>query len=286
MEWKVNHGTKKNLFSLLITVIVISILVLSGPAKALTVDLTQPNDAIKGEDVSFDITIDITSPDTYVPIQYTEIIFTGPSYSETCKVNIDGTDNCPDVDVSIISFEPDYGYGYGYGYDTPSGYGYNFGYGYGYGYIGNYGKITYHVVWHTPTTLVAGTYDVQGKTFVEGDVASHTFSSSIKSFLINEPAAVEDEDEGTGGGRDTLGGGFDPFYYTRTLETTEPEEETPTTPHPGEITPPTEDGGPGIIGGIIGALPTSAWIIIITVLIVVAAFLMVKVKRRRKIRAA
>jgi len=285
MEMKVKHKERKNLasglVSLMVTGIVISLLILSGPANALTIASTQPNNAIKGGDVSFDITINIINPDSYVPVQYTSIIFTGPNYNKTCTVDLNGTNDCPDVDISVVSSasDPTYGYGYGYGYDNSSRY--NFGYGYGY----NDGSITYHVVWHTSTSLTDGTYYVKGETYVKGTGIgiSHTFSSSQKSFLISNPSTG-----GTNGPYYKFEGILiTPVNTTNAINastTITPSETNNPTNTSDEVNSPATTGRPGITGGVIGAVPTSIWIIVGALIVLAAAFFSVRAVRIRKRR--
>ena len=181
--------TKKihSVISFFLTFVVVSLLFLSGPAAAVTVSLTDPNDASQGSDVSFTLTVDINDPDTYLPIQYTNIIISGPDgFSQICKVNMDGTSDCSDVDVSVEN-NVGYDYGFGYGYDSRIGYGYSFGDNYGYGYGGAYGLITYTVIWHTTYSLITGTYTAKADVHAEGSDV-HDYSSNVRSFsILNVP---------------------------------------------------------------------------------------------------
>lgn len=191
----------KSSFSILLTVLVVFALFLAGPASALTVLIENgPNDANHGSDVSFDVTVEINSQDAYLPIKYTNLLFTGPnSFSKTCRINPDGSDNCADVDVTITSTSNfGYGYGYGYGYDAGTGYGYNFGNGYGYGYDGASGAITYHVIYHTPSDLTTGTYNAKANVYVESQSNNHIYSSSTKSFTISVSSSTSTGNSGGG----------------------------------------------------------------------------------------
>lgn len=194
-------GNKYSKFSILLTILIVFALFLAGPASALTVLIENgPNNANRGSDVSFDVTVEINSQDAYLPIKYTNLLFTGPnSFSKTCEINPDGSDNCADVDVTIISTSNfGYGYGYGYGYDAGIGYGYNFGYGYGYGYNGASGAITYHVVYHTPSDLTTGTYNAKANVYVESQSNNHLYSSTAKSFTISAPSVTTTGGDGGG----------------------------------------------------------------------------------------
>ena len=88
----------KGIISVLLTGFVIALLLLSGPVTALTVSVTQPNNADKGADVSFSISNEISDPDL-LPIEYTDLIITGPNgFLKTCRINSDGTD---DLEVTL-----------------------------------------------------------------------------------------------------------------------------------------------------------------------------------------
>ncbi len=181
---------KQNIISALLTSIVIGLLFFSGPVVAVTVSLSQPNNAYRGNNVGFSITVDVNNPDGYLPIKYTNIIINGPSgFSKVCRVNMDGSDNCMDVDISLsIDSNLGYGFGAGYGYDSAVGYGYNFGNNYGYGYANAYGSIIYTIVWYTSSNLNTGAYTARADVRVEGSSGSHDYSSNVRSFsILNTP---------------------------------------------------------------------------------------------------
>ena len=166
-------GIKSKSVSVFLTLMVIVTLVMLGPASAISLNLAAPNNAVQGQDVSFSVNMELNYPDQYLPIAFTEFVFTGPNgFQETCKVYNDGsyTDCSLDLDVDVI-FNTGYGIGdrlsYGYGYNYGQNYQY-FGYGYGYGY-GNYengSEATYNIIWHTPADANAGDYQVKARMHV------------------------------------------------------------------------------------------------------------------------
>lgn len=181
------------------TLLVLSLLFLSGPAAAVTVSLTAPGSIAKGDDVTFTVTVDVNDPDTYLPVKYTNLILNGPNgFSKTCKVNLDGTSDCSDVDVTITN-NLGSGTGTGYGYDNAIGYGYNFGNNFGYGYSGAYGSITYTITWHTSSALINGIYTAEAGLYAEG-TDSHTYLSSIDSFTVGNPTVNTGNEPNTGPG--------------------------------------------------------------------------------------
>lgn len=171
---------KRRSLSVMFTFLIITTLILIGPAQAVQVNIiTEPNNAVAGEDVIFVAEVKIEDQDAYVPITYTNIIFEGPeNFSETCKYTHDtGILEC-DLDVEV-NFYVDAPQGYGYGYSYGYGYGYDFGYGYGY----NQGNLFYSINWHTPTDATGGDYTVKVVAVAEGD-ETYEFSSGEKEFTI------------------------------------------------------------------------------------------------------
>jgi len=169
-------GIKSKSVSIFLTLFVIITLVMLGPASAISLNLSAPNDAAQGQDVEFSINMELETPDQYLPIAYTELVFTGPDgFEETCKVFNDGSymDCALDLTIEVV-FNTGYGQGYGIGYGYGYNYGYNyqfFGYGYGYGY-GSYGEepeATYNIIWHTTNEIDAGDYNVQARMHVIQD---------------------------------------------------------------------------------------------------------------------
>ena len=166
-----NKAGHKSLSVIFTSLIIIS-LVFMGPASAINLIISEPNDARQGEDVEFTVTVDLNSPDMYLPIAYTTLIFTDSEETTfECKVYNDGTTDCDNIDVTA-TFDLTYGegpqFGYGYGYDQRYGYGYDytyFGYGYGYGYAGEDGQITYDVTLHLDDNAQTGEYTVRAETY-------------------------------------------------------------------------------------------------------------------------
>ncbi len=164
--------------SFVLTSIIIVMLVFLGPASAVRLNISDIEDAAQGQDVSFNVDVELTSPDQYLPVKYADLIITGPNnFSETCRVYNDGSlgDCSLDLDV-LVNFNVPYGFGHGFGVDYGYGYGYGYGYyfgeGYGYGYAGAYTEgpeISYTVTWHTTSDVNPGDYKVKAKLFAAGE---------------------------------------------------------------------------------------------------------------------
>jgi PGF-pre-PGF domain-containing protein len=137
---KVNHNNKSIFTSTFITLIIVGMLIFSGPAQAVSVLILGLQDQYpQGSNVKFQVKININDIDRFVPISNVSLDLTGPiSKNRTFLLNgapISGDDNII-IEPVLIPKPADFGYGHGYGYDF--GYGYDdFGYGYddfGYGY--------------------------------------------------------------------------------------------------------------------------------------------------------
>ncbi len=172
-----NKAGHKSL-SVVFTSLIILTLVLMGPANAVSILISEPNDANQGGDVEFTVTVDLTTPDMYLPVAYTNLIFTNPDGSQfECKVFNDGSTDCDNINAEV-TFDTSYGeghqFGYGYGYQPDYGYGYEYtyfgyGYGYGYGYWDENGQITYDITLHLEENSQVGEYKVKAETFVASE---------------------------------------------------------------------------------------------------------------------
>lgn len=289
---------RKKAYSYLITFAVILLLMLTGPANALNVDIPDlPSTVTAGQLITFSITVDILNGE-HIPLKYSELLFTNPSNTvDTCRIlntgSISSVPSCPyNLQVSLSqSNNLGYGYGYGYGYNTPPfGYGYNFGYGYGYSPTGNQpGKVTYQVIWNT-AGIVTGAYKIQAA--VHAGTTSVTWFSSEKSITVNSATT-------TGGGG---GGGINTNRGGSSTTTTSPPAPGPTPapgPRGGGETPAPPTGGteeatttttPGLQGGIGAAIANifskapvaiSAGVIVFVTLVLSIVY--VKIFKRRRL---
>ena len=114
------RGIKRHLFSGLFAILVIGMLLLTGPAQAIQVSLTTP-DINVSTDVTKQISILVdVDQDGFLPILSTDIDFTADSFSTSCSLSssdvITGCDFLNFVSKDVVDFIPGFGYGYGYGY--------------------------------------------------------------------------------------------------------------------------------------------------------------------------
>lgn len=121
------RGLKKHLFSGIFTILVISMLVLSGYAGAVNVALTTSNINIETDSVvTFNLDLGIDDPSNFFPLSNTVLTFTSGSNSYTCTIDssnvVSGCNFLTVLSSSITGFDAlGYGYGYGYGYGSGVG---------------------------------------------------------------------------------------------------------------------------------------------------------------------
>ena len=125
--------------SIFLTVVIIVMLVLVGPAWAFSLKVVPSQDFVnRGDEVSFIVSLDIGSGER-LPVEYLELDI---GSSMICRFNPNGEKivGCDAMTISKLS-----GTDFGEGNLTGSfhGFGYDFGYGYGYG--GGYQSLSYNI---------------------------------------------------------------------------------------------------------------------------------------------
>ncbi len=182
---------------------VISILIISGPAKAITLGITDISDATPDEqtDVSFLAKVDIHTPDV-VPLTNITINIKNAdnSVNASCTFYLNGTKVHGTSDaftVQKLSGNANYtnplaGYGYGY---TSTGY-LNQSFGYGYQYLLGYGydafntniesgtgvtsaEFIYNITWTTPDISSDTTFNIE--MLASADDGSHSATFKTKT---------------------------------------------------------------------------------------------------------
>jgi PGF-pre-PGF domain-containing protein len=177
--------------SALITVFIVIMLIISGPAQAVSVMISGLDGTYtKGNSINFTVSVNITDPDKYVPAANISLDVAGPVNLKRTFA-LDGTPISGDSAITITSVNTpqsnQFGYGYGYGVDSRSGTGSSFGYGYGYGY--GYGAgggtvtYTYNVTINT-ASLPAGSYNAVAN-LNTGKAAKPAFTSAPATFTIS-----------------------------------------------------------------------------------------------------
>ena len=131
---------KRELTSLLITMLIVFLLISSAPAGAVNLRVTIPSTVEQGKSLDFNLEIEIAANER---IKISNITFVLNCGGNVYNYTVDAGGNYIAGDAGIFSVnkiaaapQATYGYGYltGYGYIYGYGYGYvNYGYGYGYG---------------------------------------------------------------------------------------------------------------------------------------------------------
>ena len=177
---------KSLLPSTIITLAIVAMLIISGPAQAVTVIIAGVKDSYtKGNDINFQVIIELNEQDKFVPITNISLDLTGP-VDRTIFFALDGkriSGNC-NIEMKPVSIPTANDVGYGYGYDSGYGYKFGYGFGYGYGYGGGGGKISYiyNVTIDTDSKcLPAGDYSVFAALNTGKNVA---FQSSTGNFRL------------------------------------------------------------------------------------------------------
>ncbi len=188
--------SRQGIVSILLTILVIGVLLISGPAQAVTLGITDLSTSTpdEGSDVSFTISVDIADGER-IPVQYLTLTIG----SDSCQFAIDGTEQAGDLcdSVSItqtVESQPYSEYDYSanmYGYDTGNDINYTFGPGYGYGYDAVIPQeLEYDVVWTTSSVSENTAYTVQLDAYADNGVVSHTYSEIETDFITVQDVAV------------------------------------------------------------------------------------------------
>jgi hypothetical protein len=184
----------KAMLSLLVTIgVIITLIIASSPAQALTISVSNPSSGYLGYPYSFTVTINVSNPDV-LPVQSVSFQISNNTVTDlftnlplNTAASADFTGSVGGTAVISANADSNWGYSYGNRYGYGYGYGYGWGYydlgsgnGYGYGYGDNTGtsSITYTISWTSPAGWEPGTYHIQF--FVDGD-STTTFTNSAEA---------------------------------------------------------------------------------------------------------
>ncbi|HVY01599.1 MAG TPA: hypothetical protein VHA12_02440 [Candidatus Nanoarchaeia archaeon] len=164
---------QKKIVASVITILVVTLLVIAGPAAALQMGLTgfSVSAPIKGEIVSTTATIDVQSNER-ISFDSINLILSGAANS-TCTFDVSGNNltTCEGIEIDLLSNTASSGYGYGYGY------GYNYGYGFNNG-LSN-GQLKYNITLNT-TGFAEGDYSL----ILQTSLGGHEYKSSTQSLSV------------------------------------------------------------------------------------------------------
>jgi hypothetical protein len=288
-----------------ISISILTLLFLAGPAQAFILGLTVDNDIpSKGDSITFTATLDIERMDRYLPVKNLTLVLDGPEYTQ-CIFDVMGNvlSGCENMTITPLFNSYSQGYGYGYGYDSDNGYGYDFGYGYGYdsdngygygydsdngyGYGYGAGEITlkYEITLDT-TDYLEGNYD----TMLMAHIGDEIFSKDGLSITIVIPLTEDDEDDEDDEDPSTSSHNSNRFNYGETTfnQTTgdnSTQEDDPILRVEGDEIPGSKEGFfKGFTGAVLGALGTGGSIIALVFIVsILGTFVFVVRKRRAKL---
>lgn len=146
--------SKKNLFSIALTLSLIVLLILAGPIQALTFSLSSfsNNNLLKGAKTSTIATININSNER-VLLNPVSLTLNGIEACSFNAYNAEVVSGCSGITIDLLeNNSATFGYGYGYAYGYPFGYGYNQGF--------NDGRFSYNITLDT-SSFSAGDYTMQ-----------------------------------------------------------------------------------------------------------------------------
>ena len=214
----------------ILTLIIIGILLFSGPAKAITLGIPKIFDTTPNEDstVSFLAKIDLHTNDR-IPLTNVTVNIKNSNANviDTCTFYLNGTELSDTNETFVIEkLHSNYnysaslsGYGYGYGYDSGTYTNINQSFGYGYGYLAGYGynsfstaeksgtsattaEFIYNVTWTTPSVAADSTYSIQLMAYAnDGTNTARYYTVTDSSQITVQNVVVETAN--TGGGSHT-----------------------------------------------------------------------------------
>jgi PGF-pre-PGF domain-containing protein len=222
MKCNTLHQKFKNIISIGITLIIVILLILSGPANAVLVEISGlSSEYTKDSQVKFSISITLHDPDKFVPITNFSLNLAGPTtkdwiFDTTGRV-IQGDPGYININPVIVPNATNYGGpGIGHAIDKNNGEEFDFPYGFGYGSNngeGDGGDVTYtYDVILSTTNLATGDYKVTAS-LNTGNYTKPSFTSTEKAFKIK---AKPSDGGGGGGGGGTSGEAFENIVCTET----------------------------------------------------------------------
>ena len=186
---------RSRILSVFITFAIVLTLILIPTAKALKIEINEPEPKVLGECLSFSIKITIEEHEI-LPIHSVDMQIRNVEnnvYSLSCE-NLplfkENKTYFTDGGILIIRARPEenWQYGYGYGYACWENVGYYWGYGYGYGYGYGGASITYDVTWFSLPTWPSDNYKVSVDVKTDNITFSESTIVALESF--SPPAEI------------------------------------------------------------------------------------------------
>ena len=175
----------------LISFILIAILLISGPANALSLSLGSVSNSspTKGSIISFLASMNLQNGDVALGVRNFTLAFDGPA-DKTCIFNFTGgiLNGCEGISITRITSPSSINYEYNYGHDSD---GNSFNYGYGYTYVaGIQNSFVFNVTLNS-SNYTEGAYSVAFST----KIGSITYSASPITFgVLNSTQTYADNE--------------------------------------------------------------------------------------------
>ena len=208
---------KKKIISTALSIVIVLMLIFSGPVRAVTLGIEIENQEIEsGQVVEITAKMDLHSEDIIPDQGNFTITIEGGGSTYTCIFDRDGNNlsQCENFDITSPGHNLIYhdtntslqGYGYGYGeeYSTEEtffGYGYGYGYSYGYGYddyttqLKDSAEFIFHINWTSPDVEEETEFSVSFEFNTSSDTNDFTYTTLLEnegSFTVSP----EEEEEG------------------------------------------------------------------------------------------
>jgi hypothetical protein len=196
----------KKITSLFLTAFVISVLIISGPAQAITLGISEISDLTPEEqsEISFVAKIDLHENDVVALKNITANIKNNDNtVNATCTFSLNGNKLSCDSsfgDIELVSSNIEYndshaGYGYGYasgGYINESfGYGYQYIAGYGYDEFSNSitttAELVYNIEWTTPGVSSETSFSIEILANADDGTNTATYKTKTAQQITVEP---------------------------------------------------------------------------------------------------
>ena len=189
------QNTTKPYITPILTFFIMAILVISGPAQALTLIITSlPETAAQGSEINFMLDIDIASGER-IPIKdiMLSINSTECRYDLAGTLNTSSPQSCSAFTLTRTQNAP-YTEGQRHGYDNNTTQ--DYGYGYGYGYGSTPASITYNITWNT-TDYSVGTHTIQAYAIANSTDETHIYKSEQKTIRLDSDGQTTSSGSGS-----------------------------------------------------------------------------------------
>lgn len=179
----------KRIIGITFTALLIFLIIMTGPAKAVNIDLSTDKTIYEqGDSIIFTASVDLQNPDL-IPAQELKLLLND---ALVCSIGLTGSilSGCNGMSIEVINNAAAYGYGYnqGSGFGLENGTLVNkttfFGYGYGYGYSTSTPiELIYKITWDSSDAAI-GDYDAKFALLASNSNSFEYMTEDSSSFKI------------------------------------------------------------------------------------------------------